>query len=145
MSLSKEQAFSITNNAEFNAAAVQVFRHQAAKCVVYGKFIQGLKIDPAKVDRIEQIPFLPVEFFKSHSVVSNADPVEITFSSSGTTGITTSRHHVTDVSWYIESFRRAFQLFYGDITNYTILALLPSYLEREGSSLIYMAEDAMNK
>jgi len=145
MSLSKEQVFSITNNAEFNAAAVQVFRHQAVKCVVYGKFIQGLKIDPAKVDRIEQIPFLPVEFFKSHSVVSNADPVEITFSSSGTTGITTSRHHVTDVSWYIESFRRAFQLFYGDITNYTILALLPSYLEREGSSLIYMAEDLIKQ
>jgi len=145
MSLSKEQIFSITNSAEFNAAALHVFHHQAANCKVYSKFIQGLKIDPAKVDRIEQIPFLPVEFFKSHSVVSNADPVEITFSSSGTTGITTSRHHVTDVSWYVESFRRAFQLFYGDITNYTILALLPSYLEREGSSLIYMAEDLIKR
>jgi len=145
MSLSKEQVFSITNNAEFNDAALQVFRHQAANCSVYNKFIRGLKIDAAKVDSIEQVPFLPVEFFKSHTVVSNNNPVEITFSSSGTTGITTSRHMVTDVSWYIESFRRAFQLFYGDVTNYTVLALLPSYLEREGSSLIYMAEDLIKQ
>jgi len=145
MSLSKEQVFSITNNAEFNAAALQVFRHQAANCAVYSKFIEGLKVNATKIDRIEQIPFLPVEFFKSHAVVSNNDPVEVTFSSSGTTGITTSRHLVTDVSWYVESFRRAFQLFYGDIENYTLLALLPSYLEREGSSLIYMADDLIKQ
>jgi len=145
MSLSKKQVFSITNNVEFNAVSVQVFRHQAANCTVYNKFIAGLKINPAKVDSMEQIPFLPVEFFKSHAVVSNYNPVEITFSSSGTTGITTSRHIVTDVSWYVESFRRAFQLFYGDITNYTVLALLPSYLERAGSSLIYMAEDLIKQ
>src|ERR1700761_8709598 len=145
MSLTKEQVFSINNKAGFNATALQVFRHQAANCAVYSKFIQGLKIDPAKVEHIEQIPFLPVEFFKSHPVVSNNNPVEITFSSSGTTGITTSRHLVTDVSWYVESFRKAFQLFYGDITQYTILALLPSYLEREGSSLIYMAEDLIKQ
>jgi Acyl-protein synthetase, LuxE len=145
MSLSKEQVFSITNNAEFNAAALQVFRHQATNCTVYSKFIEGLKVDAAKVDRIEEIPFLPVEFFKSHPVVSNINPVEVTFSSSGTTSITTSRHLVTDVSWYVESFRRAFQLFYGDIKNYTLLALLPSYLEREGSSLIYMADDLIKQ
>jgi len=84
---------------------------------------------------------LPIEFFKSHAVISSVDPVEITFTSSGTTGITTSTHFITDVSWYIESFRSAFRLFYGAIENYTILALLPSYLEREGSSLIYMAND----
>ncbi len=145
MSLNKEQVFSITNSTEFNAAALQVFRQQAANCAVYSKFIEGLKVDAAKVDRIEQIPFLPVEFFKSHAVVSNNNPVEVTFSSSGTTGITTSRHLVTDVSWYVESFRRAFQLFYGDIENYTLLALLPSYLEREGSSLIYMADDLIKQ
>ena len=145
MSLTKEQIFSINNKADFNAAALQVFRHQAANCAVYSKFIQGLKIDAAKVDRIEQIPFLPVEFFQSHPVVSNTEPVEVTFSSSGPTGIATSRHLVTDISWYVESFRRAFQLFYGDIKNYTLLALLPSYLEREGSSLIYMADDLIKQ
>lgn len=144
MTLSKEQVFSISN-AQFNATALQVFRHQAANCAVYAKFIEGLKVDATKVKRVEQIPFLPVEFFKSHPVASNNNDIEVTFSSSGTTGITTSRHLVTDVSWYVESFRRAFRLFYGDIENYTLLALLPSYLEREGSSLIYMADDLIKQ
>jgi phenylacetate-coenzyme A ligase PaaK-like adenylate-forming protein len=145
MNLSKEQIFSISTPEQFKTVALQVFRHQAANCEVYREFIKGLKIDAAKVDAVEKIPFLPVEFFKSHKVISNTDAVEITFSSSGTTGITTSRHLVTDVSWYTESFSKAFQLFYGDIAQYTILALLPSYLEREGSSLIYMAEDLIKQ
>ena len=71
--------------------------------------------------------------------------VEITFTSSGTTGMITSSHYISDVSWYTESFRKAFQLFYGDIQNYTLLALLPSYLEREGSSLIYMTDDLIRQ
>ncbi|MDB5011427.1 MAG: acyl transferase [Mucilaginibacter sp.] len=125
--------------------ALQIFQHQAQHCTVYKEFIAGLKINPANVKTIEQIPFLPIEFFKTHSVVSTNDPVQVTFTSSGTTGITTSSHFVTDVSWYEESFRQAFQLFYGDIKNYTILALLPSYLEREGSSLIYMANDLIKQ
>ncbi|MDB5112890.1 MAG: Acyl-protein synthetase, LuxE [Mucilaginibacter sp.] len=125
--------------------ALQIFQYQAQHCTVYKEFIAGLKINPANVKTIEQIPFLPIEFFKTHSVVSTNDPVQVTFTSSGTTGITTSSHFVTDVSWYEESFRQAFQLFYGDIKNYTILALLPSYLEREGSSLIYMANDLIKQ
>jgi hypothetical protein len=78
-------------------------------------------------------------------VLSSSDKVQVTFTSSGTTGMINSRHMVIDVSWYEESFRRAFDIFYGDIKNYTILALLPSYLEREGSSLIYMAEDLVKR
>jgi hypothetical protein len=88
---------------------------------------------------------MPIEFFKSHTVVSNNDAIQVTFTSSGTTGIITSRHPVTNASWYEASFRKAFELFYGDIRNYTVLALLPSYLEREGSSLIYMAEDLIKQ
>lgn len=84
---------------------------------------------------------MPVEFFKSHQVVTGGGEPDVVFTSSGTTGMITSSHLVTDVSWYVESFRRAFHLFYGDITEYTVLALLPSYLERKGSSLIYMAQD----
>jgi phenylacetate-coenzyme A ligase PaaK-like adenylate-forming protein len=141
MNLSKEQVFSINSGEAFNSIALQIFRHQANNCAVYRVFIKGLNVDPTDIETIEQIPFLPVEFFKSHTVVSNAGKVEVTFSSSGTTGITTSRHPVTDASWYRESFRRAFGLFYSDIKNYIILALLPNYLEREGSSLIYMVED----
>jgi phenylacetate-coenzyme A ligase PaaK-like adenylate-forming protein len=141
MNLNKEEVFSIKCDDEFNSIALQVFIHQANACAVYREFIKGLNIDPASIKTIEQIPFLPVEFFKSHNIVSNNNAVEVTFSSSGTTGQITSRHLVTNASWYRESFRRAFELFYGDIKEYTILALLPNYLEREGSSLIYMVED----
>jgi hypothetical protein len=128
MNITKEQVFSIKNSDKFRSVALEVFRHQSKNCIVYKEFIAGMKIDANNVTAIEQIPFLPVEFFKSHAIVSNTDAAEIVFSSSGTTGITTSRHIVTDVSWYEESFRRAFKLFYGDIEKYTIFALLPSYL-----------------
>jgi len=143
--MNKQDVFSIKNEWQFNDIALQVFRYQAENCAVYKEFIAGLKIDPSRVTEVLQIPFLPIEFFKSHPVLSSAEPVEITFTSSGTTGITTSSHFVTDVSWYTESFRAAFKLFYGDIKNYTILALLPSYLEREGSSLICMADDLIKQ
>jgi len=125
--------------------ALQVFKYQAENCTVYRDFIAGLNIDPAKVEAIEKIPFLPVEFFKSHRVLSTESEPEVTFTSSGTTGMITSSHLVTDVSWYVDSFRKAFKLFYGDVEQYTILALLPAYLEREGSSLIYMADDLIKQ
>ena len=141
----KQDIFSISNEQQFNAVALQVFRHQAKHCTVYHDFLHGLKTEIDVVTNISQIPFLPIEFFKSHRVVSSASSEQVTFTSSGTTGIVTSRHFVSDVSWYTESFRKAFQLFYGDITNYTVLALLPSYLEREGSSLIYMADDLIKQ
>lgn len=137
----QQQVFSISNEQEFINAALQAFRFQAVNCDVYRQFIEGLNIQPSEVDSLDKIPFLPVSFFKSHKVISSPAPAEVTFTSSGTTGMITSSHDVTDVSWYRESFRRAFRLFYGDISNYCVLALLPSYLEREGSSLIYMAQD----
>lgn len=141
----KEQVFSITKEEQFNETALQVFRFQAENNAVYRQFVRGLNIDSANINSVEQIPFLPVEFFKAHNVVSvDAEP-QITFTSSGTTGMITSSHHVSDVSWYEESFRRAFELFYGDIKQYTVLALLPAYLEREGSSLIYMAQDMITQ
>ncbi|GGH02317.1 acyl transferase [Mucilaginibacter phyllosphaerae] len=141
----KQQVFAITSQDDFDEIALQVFHYQAQNCGVYKTFIGGLKLDPDEVRQVGQIPFLPVEFFKNHKVVSSAGADETVFTSSGTTGMITSRHHVTDVIWYEESFRRAFGLFYGDIKDYTVLALLPAYLEREGSSLIYMAQDLILK
>jgi phenylacetate-coenzyme A ligase PaaK-like adenylate-forming protein len=141
----KQQVFSISNDEEFNAATLQVFQHQAKNCKVYADFISGLGIDPATITNIQDIPFLPIQFFKAHSVLSSGDEVELTFTSSGTTGMITSSHYVTDVSWYEHSFRKAFQLFYDDIKDYTVLALLPAYLERQGSSLIYMAQDLITQ
>src|SRR5665213_483810 len=143
--MNKQQVFSINNDRQFTETALQIFRHQARHCAVYREFIKGLKINPKTVTAIDQIPFLPIEFFKSHQVLSSNDPVDVTFTSSGTTGMITSSHYITDVSWYTESFRKAFQLFYGDIQRYTALALLPSYIEREGSSLIYMANDLIKQ
>ncbi|MGZ3752802.1 MAG: LuxE/PaaK family acyltransferase [Mucilaginibacter sp.] len=141
----KQQVFSINNEQRFRDTALQIFRFQAKNCTVYNEFITNLKVDFNTVDQINDIPFLPISFFKSHEVISTADDVQMTFTSSGTTGMINSRHPVTDLTWYEESFRRAFDIFYGDIENYCILALLPSYLERTGSSLIHMAEDLVKR
>jgi len=143
--MDKQQVFSIQTNVQFSVTALEVFQHQAKNCVVYREFIHGLNIDAQTISTIEQIPFLPIEFFKSHAILSAATRADVVFTSSGTTGMVTSSHFVNDVSWYIDSFRKAFGLFYGEINNYTILALLPAYLEREGSSLIYMADDLIRQ
>ena len=143
--MNKQAVFSIDNEQQFRNIALQIFNHQADNCIIYKEFINGLNLQKEDIKNIAQIPFLPIEFFKSHIVLSSNDPAEVIFTSSGTTGITTSSHYVTDSSWYEESFRSAFSLFYGDIKKYTILALLPSYLEREGSSLIYMADDLIKQ
>ncbi|PKB16333.1 acyl-protein synthetase LuxE [Flavobacterium sp. 5] len=133
--------FTISSQKQFEKIALKVFRFQYENNLVYQEFCDLLKTNPQKVKSLHQIPFLPIQFFKSHSVVSNNNPIETTFTSSGTTGAITSRHLVTDVSIYEESYRKAFSQFYGNIEDYVVLALLPSYLEREGSSLIHMVED----
>ncbi len=120
---------------------LKVFRFQYDHNVVYQEFCQFLKKDKTNVKAIADIPFLPIQFFKSHQVLSSQSPIEITFSSSGTTGMINSQHYVTDLAYYEQSFQTAFSQFYGSTENYVILALLPSYLEREGSSLIYMVDD----
>lgn len=109
--------------------------------MVYREFCDFLNTDVQRVKSLQQIPFLPIQFFKSHTVVSNTNPIQETFTSSGTTGMITSKHLVTDISLYEQSYRLAFSEFYGNIEDYAVLALLPSYLERSGSSLIYMVKD----
>ncbi|TWR27326.1 acyl transferase [Mucilaginibacter achroorhodeus] len=141
----KQQVFSIGSQTAFSETALQVFRYQAEHNGLYKQFVDGLSVRPEDVSSIDRIPFLPVEFFKAHNVVATTGKPQITFTSSGTTGMITSSHHVSDVSWYEESFRKAFEIFYGAIKQYTVLALLPAYLEREGSSLIYMAQDMINQ
>jgi hypothetical protein len=108
---------------------------------VYQQFCNFLKKDKTNVKSLTEIPFLPIQFFKSHNVLSSLETIQQTFTSSGTTGMQTSKHLVTDVGWYEMSYRLGFSEFYGNIEDYCVLALLPSYLEREGSSLIYMVED----
>ena len=133
--------FAISSQKQFEKTALQTFRFQYENNLVYQEFCNFLKTDSHKVKSLQQIPFLPIQFFKSHSVVSNTNPIQATFTSSGTTAMSTSKHLVTDTSIYEESYRKGFSQFYGNIEDYAVLALLPSYLEREGSSLIYMVED----
>ncbi|NDI97910.1 acyl transferase [Flavobacterium sp. LaA7.5] len=133
--------FNIASKKEFEKITLKVFRQQYDANSVYQAFCSLLKKDKQNVKTIKDIPFLPIQFFKTHKVVSNQEPVKITFTSSGTTGMTTSSHHIIDLNLYEQSFRQAFSQFYGNIEDYIVLALLPSYLEREGSSLIYMVQD----
>ncbi|TGD58435.1 LuxE/PaaK family acyltransferase [Flavobacterium humi] len=142
---STSDIFHIASKKEFEKTTLKVFRYQYDNNAVYRQFCEFLKKDKTNVKTLSQIPFLPIQFFKSHDVLSSPEAVQITFTSSGTTGMSTSRHMVTDLSFYEESFRLGFSQFYGNIEDYVILALLPSYLEREGSSLIYMAEDLIKR
>lgn len=133
--------FSISSQKEFEKITLKVFRHQYDHNQVYQDFCTLLKKDKSNVKSIEEIPFLPIQFFKTHEILSSQDQIQETFTSSGTTGIITSKHLVTDVSLYEQSFRKTFSQFYGNIEDYVVLALLPSYLERDGSSLIFMVND----
>ena len=137
--------FNIKSTSDFNAMALDVFKFQFKNNRIYRSFCDLLYKHPSEVRTIEDIPFLPIQFFKSHRIVSSTLDSEIIFSSSGTTGSITSKHHVVDTNLYKKSYLKGFEYFYNNIENYAILALLPSYLEREGSSLIYMVEDLINK
>jgi len=139
--ISPADIFSISSSKQFEKFALKVFRFQYGNNVVYREFCQYLNVEKQNVKSLQQIPFLPIQFFKSHEVLSSGEKIQETFTSSGTTGMTTSRHLVTDITLYEESYRKAFSEFYGNIENYAVLALLPSYLDREGSSLIYMVDD----
>ncbi len=139
--ISPADIFSISNKKQFEKIALKVFRFQYDNNVIYREFCEYLNVEKHDVKSLQQIPFLPIQFFKSHDVLSSEEKIQETFTSSGTTGMTTSRHLITDITLYEESYRKAFSEFYGNIENYAVLALLPSYLDREGSSLIYMVDD----
>lgn len=139
--ISSTDIFSISSSKQFEKIALKVFRFQYDNNAVYHQFCNLVNQDKQTVKSLKEIPFLPIQFFKSHDVVSNTNRPETIFTSSGTTGSITSRHLVTDLSLYEQSYRQAFSQFYGNIEDYTVLALLPSYLERQGSSLIHMVED----
>ncbi len=139
--INPQNIFTISSQKEFEKIALKVFRYQHENNKVYREFCDFLNTDVQKVESLEKIPFLPIQFFKSRYVLSSQDKIQETFTSSGTTGMITSQHLVTDVSLYEQSYRLAFSNFYGNVEDYVVLALLPSYLERKGSSLIYMVKD----
>jgi phenylacetate-coenzyme A ligase PaaK-like adenylate-forming protein len=139
-----EKVFEIASSKEFEAIALDIFRFQAEYNEIYKSYLKVLGSNIEEIKDVKNIPFLPIEFFKSRDVLTQSEisnSKSKTFTSSGTTGSETSRHIVADISVYENSFRKGFEHFYGSASQYCILALLPSYLEREGSSLIYMVDD----
>lgn len=137
--------FKIKKQTEFEDLALKIFNHQFKNNTIYRSFCDLLYKHPSDVKTIRDIPFLPIQFFRSHKVLSSNNKIEATFTSSGTTGSLTSKHYVSNLNVYKQSFRRGFKQFYGSIEDYVVLALLPSYLEREGSSLIYMVNHMISK
>ncbi|TXB66601.1 acyl transferase [Phaeodactylibacter luteus] len=125
----------------FEALSLEVFRYQAANNPVYRRYLNLLGASPGHISKVREIPFLPISLFKKHLLQTGEWQPERVFSSSGTTGSTASRHALRDPEWYRQQARAAFAHFYGPVEAYCVLALLPSYLERQGSSLVFMAED----
>jgi hypothetical protein len=141
----RNRIFKIKNKKEFDDLALDVFKYQSVNNIIYKEYITALDIIPPSIKSPEEIPFLPVSFFKDHKVVTGTNVSQIVFESSGTSGINTSRHYVSDLSIYQDSFINGFTYFYGDPADYLITALLPSYTERVNSSLIFMMNSLINK
>lgn len=139
------RAFQISNEVEFDHLAMEIFRYQSKEVKVYRNFLNFLRVDINEIKTFQQIPCLPVTFFKSHEVTDQENTPAFYFSSSGTTGQVNSKHFVPDLNIYDKSLNKAFEQFYGSPDQYCFLALLPSYLEREGSSLVYMVEKLMKE
>ncbi len=141
-----KKIFSISNEDEFNSLAIEIFNFQVKNNTVYKSYIQSLKANIHSIEHYSHIPCLPISFFKTKEVVSSNDINDATvFTSSGTTGQITSKHIITDLSIYETSYKKAFHSFYGDPKKLCILALLPNYLQRKGSSLIYMFNDLIRQ
>lgn len=124
----------------FEALALEVFNFQQENNPIYAAFVQALKISPRSVQSLEQIPFLPVRVFKTHEIKTTLFEPQVVFESSGTGGNISSRHFVKEKSLYEESFTKGFEFFYGPVKDWCIIGLLPSYLERRNSSLVYMVD-----
>jgi phenylacetate-coenzyme A ligase PaaK-like adenylate-forming protein len=141
----RKRIFNIKSYSDFRETALQIFNYQFNNNAVYHDFVTSLGKNPAEIRTLADIPFLPVEFFRNHKIVTGNLPVEMIFESSGTTGSTPGKHFINDLGLYEESFLRSFRLFYGEPEKFLIAALLPSYTERSGSSLVYMADNLIRR
>lgn len=138
--LNIDTILSISSEAEFEACAIELFRYQSEHCEPYRRYIELLDINPCEVQKIEDIPFMPIRLFKSTEVYCGTEAPEITFTSSNTGSTVASRHMMASLEAYRKTFTATFNEFYGDPRKWSIYGLLPNYLEREGSSLVYMVD-----
>ncbi len=137
--------FNVKNQDDFQKTALEIFKYQAENNNVYSDFIGLLQLNHNTICSLADIPFLPAGFFKDHKIITGKLSAVMVFESSGTSGISASKHYVVDPEIYKESFLRTFSHFYGDPAEYFIAALLPSYTERKNSSLVYMADDLIKR
>lgn len=137
--------FEIKSTRDFESLAFEIFEYQYQNTCAYREFCDHLGVGPNDISKLDEIPFLPIELFKSKEILSSKSTAEYCFKSSGTTGSEVSKHLVADLELYKISFRRAFEKFYGDVSHYCVLALLPSYLERKDSSLVFMVRDLIQR
>lgn len=145
--MTKERSHKIfsINEGDFEQFALEIFRFQAAHNPVYRDYISALAVNPGDIRSLLQVPFLPIQFFKMHKVQVMDFEAAAVFESSGTTGAVSSKHYVRDLNLYETSFTKCFELFYGPVKNWCIIGLLPSYLERTNSSLVYMTDKLIRK
>ncbi|MDA3953832.1 MAG: acyltransferase, partial [Bacteroidales bacterium] len=140
-----DEIFNVKNSDRFNDQAIKIFKYQAENNPVYKKYLFHLGTEISSIKTIKEIPFLPIEFFKTHNVITGSNKIVNTFYSSGTTGMKRSSHFITDISIYERSFLTGFENEYGKIDDLCILALLPTYLDNESSSLVYMVNKLISE
>lgn len=136
----KDKVLTVTESG-FENLALELFHFQYQNNLVYKHYTDAIRVNPASVKSISQIPFLPISFFKTHRVQCTVFEPDVVFESSGTTSSINSRHFVKETNLYEESFLRSFELFYGPVKDWCIIGLLPSYLERQNSSLVFMVNE----
>lgn len=141
----EKQLFELKNTSEFEELALKVFHFQYKNNSFYRDFSKALHRSPGSVTQLRDIPFLPIKFFKTQKITSSSTPPKTIFTSSGTTGSTPSKHYIPSLQLYEKTFFSAFESFYGPIEDYLVIGLLPSYLERKGSSLVYMVNAFIQK
>lgn len=141
----RQRIFKISDQREFQEIAFEVFKYQAIRNIVYHDYIKFIGKEPDSVKSLNEIPFLPIEFFRNHEVTTGTGGNKIIFESSGTTGSSVSRHYISDPGLYEDSFLRGFRFFYGEPSGYFIAALLPAYIERKNSSLVYMMDNLIKR
>ena len=135
----------ISSDFAFEKQALKLFKYQYEENKIYRSYCDLIKIKKKDVSRVDEIPFLPVNFFKTHNLNSSKKKPDIKFVSSRTTSQNGSTHLINDIDIYIRSFEKGFEYFYGNIEDYVILALLPNYIEQENSSLVFMINRLIKK
>lgn len=139
-----DKIFNVTAN-DFEQLALEIFRFQYQHNPVYKTYVDTMKFNPEKINTLSKIPFLPIQFFKTHGIKTTDFEPACIFESSGTTQTANSHHYVKDIDLYKQSFTKAFELFYGPIDSWCIIGLLPSYLERKNSSLVFMVDELIRQ